>query len=384
MTTAEIITIGTELLLGETADTNTRFLARTLRGLGVDLFRTTTIGDNLGRIAAAIRESMERAEIIITTGGLGPTVDDPTRRAVAEAVGAPLEYRPELWEQIQRTVRRYGRVPSENQKRQAYLPRGALAIENPVGTAPAFIFETDKNAIIALPGVPREMETLMTQAVIPYLQRRFSLHEILKIRTLHCSGVGESAVDEKIGDLETLANPTVGLAAHSGVIDIRIAAKAESEAEADRQIAALEADIRARLGADIFGADEQTLEAATLQVAAQRGWTLACFEAGLAGALTERLSRVESSAYLGGERSDDPPPDLAAATASTRTRFGALAGLGVSLTIETETIAVHLCLQTETGPQECHLTYGGHPRNTPRWAANMALDRLRRAALEAA
>ncbi len=384
MTTAEIITIGTELLLGETADTNTRFLARTLRGLGVDLFRTTTIGDNLGRIAAAIRESMERAEIIITTGGLGPTVDDPTRRAVAEAVGAPLEYRPELWEQIQRTVRRYGRVPGENQKRQAYLPRGALAIENPVGTAPAFIFETDKNAIIALPGVPREMETLMTQAVIPYLQRRFGLHEILKIRTLHCSGVGESAVDEKIGDLETLANPTVGLAAHSGVIDIRIAAKAESEAEADRQIAALEADIRARLGADIFGADEQTLEAVTLQVAAQRGWTLACFEAGLAGALTERLSRVESSAYLGGERSDAPPSDLAAATASTRARFGALAGLGVSLTIETETIAVHLCLQTETGQQERRLTYGGHPRNAPRWAANMALDWLRRAALEAA
>lgn len=383
MTTAEIITIGTELLLGETVDTNTRFIARALRGLGVDLFRTTTIGDNLARIAAAIRESMARAEIVITTGGLGPTVDDPTRRAVAEALGLSIEFRPELWEQIQRTIRRYGRVPTENQKRQAYLPQGALPIENPVGTAPAFIIETERNAVIALPGVPREMETLMTQAVIPYLQKRFGLHEILKIRTLHCSGVGESAVDEKIGDLETLANPTVGLAAHSGVIDIRIAAKAGSEAEADQQIAALEADIRARLGADIFGVDEQTLETVALEAVERRGWTLACFEAGLAGALTERLTRAASAVYLGGEKSESLPADLAAATASARTRLGASVGLGVSLFIQGEDIEVRLCLQTGTGQQERRLTYGGHPRNAPRWAANMALDWLRRAALEA-
>jgi len=139
MPTAEIIAIGTELLLGETADTNTRFIARTLRGLGVDLFRTSTIGDNAGRIAQAIREALARAEIVITTGGLGPTVDDPTRQAVAQAVGVELEFRPELWEQITARVARYGRTPTENQKRQAYIPKGAISIENPVGTAPAFI-----------------------------------------------------------------------------------------------------------------------------------------------------------------------------------------------------------------------------------------------------
>ncbi|MEZ0396896.1 MAG: CinA family nicotinamide mononucleotide deamidase-related protein [Anaerolineales bacterium] len=384
MTIAEIITIGTELLLGETTDTNTRFIARALRGLGVDLFRTTTIGDNPGRIAAAIREAMGRAEIIITTGGLGPTVDDPTRRAVAEAVGVPLEYRPDLWEQIERTVRRYGRVPTPNQKRQAYVPQGARAIANPVGTAPAFIVETERNAVIALPGVPREMETLLTEAVIPYLQQRFGLHEILKIRTLHCSGVGESAVDEQIGDLETLANPTVGLAAHAGIIDIRIAAKADSEAEADRQIAALETEIRARLGADIFGADDQSLEAVTLEAAGRRGWSLACFEAGTGGLLAERLSRLASPVYRGGERSDEPPPDLSAAAEAARLRYGASASLALSLSIRPEAIQVDFHLHTPAATRQQHLTYGGHPRNAARWAVNMAIDSLRRAALETA
>ena len=141
MTTAEIITIGTELLLGETTDTNTRFIAQTLRGLGIDLYRTQTVGDNAARIAEVIREALQRAEIIITTGGLGPTVDDPTRQAIADATGTQLEFHPELWEQIVARIARYGRTPTENQKRQAYIPKGAVVIENPVGTAPAFIVE---------------------------------------------------------------------------------------------------------------------------------------------------------------------------------------------------------------------------------------------------
>ena len=142
MPSAEIITIGTELLLGETADTNTRFIAQTLRGLGVDLFRTQTVGDNAGRIAEAVRAALQRADIVITTGGLGPTVDDPTRQAIADAAGVTLEFHPELWDQIVARIARYGRTPTENQKRQAYIPQGAMVIENSVGTAPAFIVET--------------------------------------------------------------------------------------------------------------------------------------------------------------------------------------------------------------------------------------------------
>src|SRR5919197_5877060 len=260
MPSAEIITIGTEILLGEIVDTNTRYIARTLRGMGVDIYRTVTIGDNVERIAEAIHNSMNRAEIVITTGGLGPTVDDPTREAVAKATGVELEFRDDLWGQVVAVISRYGRKPSENQKRQAYIPRGAIAITNPVGTAPCFIVETERNAVISLPGVPNEMEHILHESVIPYLQKRFDLNEIIKIRVLHCAGLGEGMIDEKIADLEMLSNPTVGLAAHTGVVDIRIAAKAKEEAEADRMIAEIENQIREQLGEVVFGADEERLE----------------------------------------------------------------------------------------------------------------------------
>ena len=165
MPTAEIIALGTELLLGEIQDTNTRYIARHLRDTGIDLFRTAIIGDNAERIAQALREALTRAQIIITTGGLGPTVDDPTRQAVALAVNVPLEYRPELWGQIQARFERFGRQATENNKRQAYIPQGSIPVENLVGTAPAFITETGGSVIISLPGVPREMEA---GAVGPY------------------------------------------------------------------------------------------------------------------------------------------------------------------------------------------------------------------------
>ena len=382
MTTAEIITIGTELLLGETVDTNTRFIARTLRGLGVNLFRTITIGDNAGRIAETIRESMGRAEIVLTTGGLGPTVDDPTRQAVADAIGVPVEYRPELWEQVEQTMRRYGRVPGENQKRQAYVPQGALALENPVGTAPAFIVETERNAVISLPGVPREMEYLLTRSVVPYLQKRFALHEVIKIRTLHTSGLGEGVVDEKIGDLETLTNPTVGLSAHSGVIDIRIAAKAGTEAEADGMITALEQDIRSRLGEAIYGADDDTLDSAALAAAAGRGWTLACIEAGAAGNLLERLARSGTPVYRGGDRSEVAASELPQALRAACAQRSASAGLGIHVSIQGEQMDVAIVLHTPAGTEAQQRTYGGHPASVPRWAANLALDWLRRKANE--
>ncbi|MDD2922357.1 MAG: competence/damage-inducible protein A, partial [Anaerolineales bacterium] len=129
MTSAEIITIGTEILLGEIVDTNTRHIARNFRGLGIDLYRTITIGDNVERIASAIRDSMQRADIVITTGGLGPTVDDPTRAAVAKALGVETEFREDLWEQVVAVIARYGRAPSENQRQQAYVPQGASGVK---------------------------------------------------------------------------------------------------------------------------------------------------------------------------------------------------------------------------------------------------------------
>jgi competence/damage-inducible protein CinA-like protein len=374
MASAEIITIGTEILLGEIVDTNTRYLARNLRGLGVDLYRTITIGDNIERIASVIRESMQRAEIVITTGGLGPTVDDPTREAVARAVGVETEFREELWQQVVATISRYGRTPSENQRRQAYVPKNAIAIPNPVGTAPAFIVEYTspalrKGAVICLPGVPKEMETLLHESVIPYLQEHFDLRQIIKVRIIHTSGMGEGAVDEKIGDLETLANPTVGLAAHNGVVDIRIAAKSETESEADRMIAEVEQELRARLKEVIFGVDDDTLEAITLEAAERRGWKLACLERGLPEPLARRLPNLTSNAELQpGVLMDE----LRAALRGDPTKNAAL---GIACFVDD--MAAELGLLTPRGEKSLRITYGGHPRNLPRWAFNNALNILR-------
>ncbi len=380
MPTAEIITIGTELLLGETADTNTRFIAQTLRELGVDLYRTQIVGDNAGRIAAAVNAALQRADVVITTGGLGPTVDDPTRQALAEAVGTALEFHPELWQQIVDRIARYGRLPTENQKRQAYIPRGAIVIENPVGTAPAFILETRGGVIITLPGVPREMETLLANAVVPYLQKRFNLHEIIKIRTLHVSGIGEGALDEQVGDLETQPNPTVGLTAHSGVVDIRVAAKAPTLAEAERLIASTESDIRRRVGNNIFGADGDTLEGTVLNEIGRCGWTLATFESGLGDALMKRLKLVDHPAYRGGSSREVQPDELVSFSAACLREMNATAVLGVALSISGEQQDIVMVIITPLGQEERHLTYGGHPKNAARWAVNSALDTLRRIA----
>lgn len=368
MTSAEIITIGTEILLGEIVDTNTRHIAQTLRGLGVDLYRTVTIGDNAERIASAIHNSMQRAEIVITTGGLGPTVDDPTREAVARALGVETEFREELWQQVVAAISRYGRTPSENQKRQAYVPRGALAILNPVGTAPAFIIENERNAIISLPGVPKEMEYLLHESVIPYLQKRFNLNEVIKVRVLHTSGMGEGTIDELIGDLELLANPTVGLAAHNGVVDVRVAAKARTESEADRLIAAVEAAIRERLKNSVFGADEDRLEKVTMRAVEQRGWLLTCVEHGLPNSMQRLLPHLVSFPEL-------EPGALTEVLRAALTRYPANSALGIAA-YEKEMLA-EISIITPRGEKHRRMTYGGHPRNLPRWAFNNGLNLLR-------
>ena len=368
MTSAEIITIGTEILLGEIVDTNTRYIARTLRSMGVDLYRTITIGDNVDRIADAIRDSMEQADIVITTGGLGPTIDDPTREAVAKAIGVETEFREDLWEQVVETIARYGRKPSENQKRQAYVPKGALGLKNPVGTAPCFIVETPRNAVISLPGVPQEMEHVLHESVIPYLQKRFNLDEIIKVRVLHCSGLGEGMIDEKIADLETLSNPTVGLAAHTGVVDIRIAAKAKSESEANEMIAKVETDVRERLGSIVFGADEDTLEEVVLDMVAARGMTLTAIESGLDGLLSRKVPHTASLLNL-------TVDSLMQALRSARADSKADIALGV--TIFPEERAAEMAMITPKGEKTHHITYGGPPRSLPRWSMNLALNWLR-------
>lgn len=368
MTSAEIITIGTEILLGEIVDTNTRYIARTLRSLGVDLYRTITIGDNVERIASAINHSMERANIVITTGGLGPTVDDPTREAVAKAIGVQTEFREDLWQQVVETISRYGRKPSENQKRQAYVPQGAIGLKNPVGTAPCFIIETENNAVISLPGVPAEMEHVLHESVIPYLQKRYGLNEVIKVRVIHCAGLGEGIIDEKIADLEILNNPTVGLAAHTGVVDVRITAKAKSESEANAMIAQVETQVRERLGNIVFGVDDDKLETITLEKLAQKGLTLTAIESGLDGLLTRKLPNTASFPDLNLD-------SLTQALRNARNDSNADIALGVA--VHPDDRAADMVMITPKGEKTHRITYGGPPKSLPRWSMNLALNWLR-------
>ncbi|MDX9993359.1 MAG: molybdopterin-binding protein [Anaerolineales bacterium] len=375
MTSAEIITIGTEILLGEIVDTNSAHLARKLRDLNVDVFRTSTVGDNIERIAAVIRETLLRTEIIITTGGLGPTIDDPTREAVARAVGAQVEFRAELWTQIVERMARFGRSAGENQKRQAYVPAGATAIKNPVGTAPAFIVEQGEKCIIALPGVPREMEYLLENDVIPYLRNRYQLRGLIKARILHVAGLGESVIDEQIGDLEELSNPMVGLAAHAGLVDIRITAKAETSAAADELIRPIEARARQRLGQAIFGVDSDSLESVTLAQLAARGWNLTGLEINLGGELLQRLAKSQHPAYRGGQSLPELPAgsDLLQLTQA----HSQICGLGLRLAPAEGQVDLEIALVTPKTARLSRHSYGGPPKSAPAWAANTALNLLR-------
>ena len=297
-TNAEIIAIGTEILLGEITDTNSVFIARALRDIGVNVFFMTSVGDNEGRIADAIRTALARAEVVITCGGLGPTVDDMTRQGVAAATDRGLTFHQPLLDQIAARFSGFRTKMSENNRRQAYAPDDAIIIENPVGTAPSFIVEVGDQCVISLPGVPREMKYLLIESVVPYLRQKYALEgSIIKARLLKVAGLGESVLDEMIGsDLLSAGNPTVGLAAHSGQIDVRITAKADSETEADRLIEQVESQLRTRIGDYVFGIDTDTIERALVDLIAERAHALTIVEAGIEPALSGRVGSVADSA----------------------------------------------------------------------------------------
>jgi nicotinamide-nucleotide amidase len=380
MPSAEIISIGTEILLGEIVDTNAQYIARALKDAGIDLFRKTTIGDNAGRIALALTEALNRSDIIITSGGLGPTVDDLTREGVAMAVGVEVEYLPELWEQIQERFRRFGRQPTDNNKRQAYIPAGAIPIENPVGTAPAFIvLGPDDKTIISLPGVPREMEYLMRNAVLPFLANHYSLHDVIKSLTLHTSGAGESQIDELIADLEKGSNPTVGLSAHAGQVDIRITAKADSVSQADAMIERIETLVRQRLGNWIYGVDEQTLQEVALDHLAALGWSLGLVEAGLNVKLTERLAAT-AGPFVGGKVLTElpQPAQLHDLTNEFKAAQDVDVCIGVGLYPAGEKQDIHLILITPDNQKTLIRSYGGPPQLAQSWAVNITLDLIRK------
>ena len=299
---AEIIAIGSELLLGQIVDTNSAHIARVLAPQGIELVRTSTVGDDLQRMESLLREAVQRSQIIITTGGIGPTEDDLTREAVALVAGRPLAFQPHLMEQIEALFKRRGFRMAENNRKQAYVPDGAIAIENPKGTAPGFIVEGTNWVTVSLPGVPSEMEFLMEQTVIPYLRRRFELkNQVIQYRVLRACGLGESAIGLQIKDLmRDSRNPTVGTLASIGDIQIRVTAKGENPEETSSLIEEMEREIRRRLGVLIYGVDKETLHGNIAGSLERSGLTLSIVETLTAGFISQRMGGTGSVSFIQG------------------------------------------------------------------------------------
>ncbi|MEE4351843.1 MAG: CinA family nicotinamide mononucleotide deamidase-related protein [Desulfatiglans sp.] len=298
----EIITIGTELLLGQIIDTNSTFLAEALGRTGVMIHFRTSVGDRLEEMDQVIRNAVERCDMVIITGGLGPTLDDLTRESVARTAGVELEFRQDLMDRIEEMFTRAGYQMPENNRRQAFIPAGAEAIPNPMGTAPGFMKEIDDTPVICLPGVPRELRYLLDHEVLPWVKKRFDLDDhLVTYRVLKTAGISESKVDRVIADLmEPGRNPEVGLLASQGEIKIRIAARAVNEEDAWALIQGVEEEICARLGEKVFGRDTDSLEGVVDSLLAERGWTLGILETFTGGLITQKLHRLPSRQLVEG------------------------------------------------------------------------------------
>lgn len=375
MPVAETIAIGTELLLGEIQDTNTRYLARQFRDMGVNFFRATIIGDNPTRIAEVIKESAARADIVITSGGLGPTIDDPTREAIALAAGVDLEFHQELWIEIQERFARYGRKPTENNRKQAYLPAGSSAISNPVGTAPAFSIEIDGCLVICLPGVPRELETLLEKSVFPLLKSRFDLRTTFRTLVLHAAGVGESQIDEWISDLEKNENPTVGLLAHPGITDIRVTARANSEEKALGMVMQTRETILQRIGDSYFGDDEVTLEQVVAKLLEQTDTHLEIYTTGFGQELEKKILALESNRLIIIKNDSE---DITTKIQKRQTINGHRIILEAKMIPASEKTLLEIEFLSPAGLQKISRSHGGHPGLAQLWAENLIMDLIRR------
>jgi len=292
----EIITIGSELLLGQIMDTNTTYLAQELGRTGIKIRFRTAVGDPIEEIKEVIRNAVERCDMVLVTGGLGPTLDDLTRDAVAQVAGVDLEFRQDLMNRIEQAFRRSGYNMPENNRRQAFVPEGSHAIPNPVGTAPGFIKDIDGKPVMCLPGVPRELKYLLSREALPWLRNRFKLidHQIT-YKVLKTAGIAESKVDRIIGDLILPGqNPEVGLLALQGGTEIRIAARAKNEGEAYSLIDPVEMEIRSRLGKKIYGQGNDSLEGVIESLLAGQNLTIAIIETFSAGLAAQKFHQLPS------------------------------------------------------------------------------------------
>ncbi len=294
---AEILAIGTEMLLGDLVDTNTAWLSNRLAALGVSIYRHTTVGDNKQRIVAALLEAAARADLVLTTGGLGPTSDDLTNECLGLAAGREMVEYPEARRHVDEMFARFGREPAPSNYKQALFPEGSELIPNPLGTAMGVLLELDGTLFATFPGVPVEMKRMFEETLEPLIKERTD--GSIVSRTLHFTGLGESALAEKVQDLLDAPNPTVAPLASQGRVRLRITAWAATPEEAKEKIEPVVEEILSRLGDYYFGEDEETLEGAVGRLLTEKGATLALAESCTGGLLAKRLTEgAGASAYF--------------------------------------------------------------------------------------
>lgn len=298
---AELLSIGTELLLGEIVDTNAQYISARLPALGIDLFYISKVGDNIERLSEVIARAWSRSDLVITTGGLGPTEDDLTRESIAVVLGEELSVDPEAERQLREFFARRGVGMPERNVKQAMLVPSAKAIANPRGTAPGWWVERDGKIIVSMPGPPSEMQRMWEEEVAPELERRHP-GAVLVSRTLKTTGLGEGHVDELLSPLLKSTNPSIGVYARADGVQLRIAAKAPTKEEARTLIEPVEAEARRLLGDTIWGVDDDTLESAVADLFQRYELKLATMESCTGGLLAHMITNVPGASqfYLGG------------------------------------------------------------------------------------
>ncbi len=297
MKAAEIISVGTELLLGEIANTDAQYLSECLAELGIDLFYHTVVGDNPGRLTDVLRTAKSRSDLILTTGGLGPTYDDLTKEVICETLGLPLVLHEPSLERMKGFFADMGREMTENNIKQAYLPQGCTVFDNDWGTAPGCAASADGVTIIMLPGPPRECRPMMRQCVMPYLRARSE--KALVSSEVHIFGMGESAVEAILHDrMANAQNPTIAPYCKDGEVMLRVTAAAPTEAEARQMLPPVLDELHETLGDLIYGVDVDSLEACVVSALAERHLTLACAESCTGGLVAKRITDVAGSSAV--------------------------------------------------------------------------------------
>jgi nicotinamide-nucleotide amidase len=352
----ELVTIGTELLLGQTVDTNSAFAGVELAAAGVRVVRRTAVGDTPEAIRGAVAEALARTGAVLTTGGLGPTRDDISKAVVAELFQAPVEFRQEIWDRLLERYQRFGRTPSPSNRTQAEMPRGATELRNQWGSAPGIWLEGAPGLVVMLPGVPREMRNLLTHEVLPRLATRGGA-KVVRSRTLRTTGIPESILGERVADLEpTLAPLTLAYLPDLGSVDLRLTAWDLPADEADRRLAQGIALLRERAGHHAYGEGNTDLADVVLRASRERGVTIATAESCTGGLVGGRLTATAGSSdvVVGGiiayanevkERALAVPATLLAehgavsGPVAEAMAVGAARSLGASLTIAVTGIA---------------------------------------------